>query len=135
MDIGKEFGTDLEKESAGVRHDLDDTAYVVVARTGNPAYAKMITALYEKNQRLLKMKNDAAEAKGEEIILDVMAKTIFVGCGGLELNGATVPDTVAGRTSLLKIKDFRAMIQAHADDVEEYRVAQAEEDQGNSQPA
>jgi len=136
MDIKKEFGTDETKENAGVRHELDDKgAYVIVARTGNTGYSKLITSLYEKNQRTLKLKNEAANAKGEEILLEVLAKTVFLGCGGLEIDGVPVPDTVAGRTSLLKIKDFRAMISQKADDFEEYRLASVEEDAGNSQPA
>lgn len=136
MDIKKEFGTDEAKENAGVRHELDDQgAYAIVARTGNTAYSKLIQSLYEKNQRVLKLKNDAANAKGEEILLEVLAKTVFLSCGGLDIDGVPVPDTVAGRTSLLKFKDFRAMISQKADDFEEYRIASVEEDAGNSQPA
>lgn len=122
MDLSKQFRTSDALETDGVWFDLDDTTKVKVARQGNKGYAKLVTREFEKNKRILDAKNDAADAKGEAIMIDVMARTILLDWEGVEWEGAPLPYSLDNAKKVLALKDFRMVISAFAQDVEAYRT-------------
>lgn len=142
MDILSTFGTDETKEVEGVVHFLGgkgkDPAkdpWIRVARTGNTKYNELLVKLYEQNQEALKVKGKAATELNEQLMIEVMARTILTDFGNLTYNKLPVTPGVAGATQLLGVKDFRKVVQGYADEVDHFRTAQIEEDAGNSQPA
>lgn len=131
FDIFKQFATDESLENNGTWFPLSDTAEILVARTGNKAYAKKLSALVERNQKLLDMKNDAADAKGEEIMIEAMAETLLLGWKGLSFQGQDIEYSVANAKKLLSLRDFRRQVMKFADDTDAYRV-KVEAEQGEA---
>lgn len=131
MDIGKQFKTDLTAETSGVWFELDEGTKLLIGREGNKAYAKMLTSLWDKNKRVLEAKNDAADAKSEVIMVEVLAKTILLGWQGIEMDGAPLEYSVENAKRLLAIKDFRRVVTEFAKDVEAYRVQDEAQALGN----
>jgi hypothetical protein len=142
MDILSTYGTDESMELEGVVHFIggkdknpEKDPWIRVARTGNTKYNELLLKLFEENQAVLKGKGKAAVELNEHLMIEVMARTILLGFGNLTYGGKPVTPGVAGATQLLGVKDFRKVVQAYADDAENFRTAQVEEDAGNSQPA
>lgn len=125
MDISRQFGTDQTRELEGVWQDLDDTTSLLIGRAGNKRYAKMLSGLFDKNKRLLDTKSDAAEAKSEAIMIDVLASTVLLGWKGIEEDGKPLEYSLANAKRLLAIKDFRRAVAGFAEDIDAYK-AQAE---------
>lgn len=146
MDIFAQFATDPNLELNGVfiplGGALEDGPHkgkvpqIKVARSGNKRHGRIVSKLYDTNKHTLDLKNDAAEAKGEEITVESMAEGILMGWTGLSFNREALPDSdtldPAERTKiakkLLSVKDFRAMVMRHADNFEKFRVQQEEAD-------
>lgn len=145
MDIFRQFAADPVKEVEGVWEVLgtdpktQKVARILVARSGNKRHSKVVTQLYESNRSTLELKNDAADAKGEEITIDSMAKGVLLGWEGLEFDGEKLADSkdmtpedrlVAAR-KLLAVKDFRALVQKKAEDFAKFKAYQDEAAAGN----
>lgn len=144
MDIFRQFAADPVKEVEGVWETLGTSpegkaARLLIARSGNKRHSKVVTQLYESNRSTLELKNEAADAKGEEITVDSMAKGVLLGWEGLEFDGDKLPDSatmtpedrlVAAR-KLLGVKDFRALVQKKAEDFAKYKAYQDEAAAGN----
>lgn len=140
MDIFKQFATNPNLELDGVWHDLGpaqrmkegtnepDPASIPrikVARLNNKRYGRLLVQQYEVNKTLLEMKGDAAEAKSEEITVDVMAQSILLGWENLEYDGAPLPNTwsLDNAKKLLKVKDFRDLVGQKAAERQKYLLA------------
>lgn len=143
MDIFNQFAADPSKELDGIWVSLggDDAkpARIKVARSGNKRHAKVITALYESNKSTLELKNDVADAKGEEITIEAMAKGILLGWEGLSFKGAdnadsavmTAEDRLVQAKQFLAVKDFRALVQKNSEDFQKFKAVADEEAAGN----
>lgn len=136
MDVFNEFATDLTKEVEGVVHflrgkDSSKDPWIRVARTGNEKYSALLTELFEQNREALQAKTKAGEELAVQLMVEVMARTILLDHGNLTFKGAPVPAGVAGREMLLGVKDFRALVQKKADDMNSYRAVALEADSGN----
>lgn len=127
LDIFAAFATDETKELEGVWVELSDDAKILVARAGNKKYNKSLAQQYEKNKRLLDLKNDAAETLSNTIMIDVMARSLLLGWQGIKFKGEDLPYSVDNAKLLLSVKDFRDLVSKHASDAEAYRLAQQEE--------
>lgn len=130
MDISKEFSTDKAKEVEGVEVDLGDST-LIIARTGSPAYNKLVNKLFTANKRALDLKNAAAEELSDKLMAEVFAKTVLKGWKGIEENGAELPYSVENAQRLLMIKDFRAFVAEKANDMALYKAAVEEDVLGN----
>jgi hypothetical protein len=140
MDIFNTFATDEALEAEGVVHFLagKDPAkdpWIRVARTGNPAYKELILKLFEDNAEALQRGGKEARELSDQLMLDVMARTILTDWGNLTFRGAPVPKGVAGAAMLLSVKDFRDLVDKKSEKADHFRVKQIKEDAGNSQPA
>ena len=127
LDIFAQFATDETKEEDGIWVDIGDDSEILVARAGNKKYGKMISKEYEKHKKLLDLKNEASEKKSEEVMIDVLAKTILLGWKNIMFKGEELPYSLDNAKMLLAVKDFRKLVAQYADDTEQYKVAVQEE--------
>lgn len=134
IDLFSQFATDSTKEVSGTSMCLPncgDTKFLI-ARAGNKAYGKMLQNLYTKNAKVLKSKGDEAEAKAEEIQIELMAKTILVGWeGAVAYKGEALTYSEVNARKLLAHKDFREIVMAEASELENFKIVKDEEDSGN----
>lgn len=130
MDISKEFGTDIAKEQDGTEVDIGG-ATLVIARTGSVAYNKLVNKLFTANKRVLDLKNEAATVLSDNLMAEVLAKTVLKGWTGIEEDGKELLFSVENAQRLLRIKDFRALVMEKANDFTLYKSAVDEEVTGN----
>lgn len=152
MDVLALYATDSKAEEKGRWFENGDTEWLI-ARNGNRQYADMLQQLYTAHKATLEQKDTpeqraAANARFEQITIQVMSRTILLGW-----RGKTVVDTVTGESTVgkvmygteelefnpvnaakfLAIKDFRNWISAKADDFKNFLLAQKEADEKNSE--
>lgn len=133
LDIFKEFATDERAETQGTEIPYKGQVFLI-ARSGNREYAKLLTNLVNKHQRVLDQKDEESDKKSDDIMVEVIAKTILKGWKNpmvVERGGKPVVYSVESAMKALRIKDFRAEIMKMADDREAYRVKEAEEQEKN----
>lgn len=133
LDLFAEFATDETAEHDGVWMNFKSFEFLI-ARSGNREYSKLLTKLVNKNQRILDGKDRVADEKSDDIMCEVISKTILRGWKGeivVEKGGKPVPYSQENAAKALKLKDFRSMIMRLADDTESYRIAQIEEKEKN----
>ncbi len=131
MDLEKAFATNEVAEKEGVIVEFG-TAKFKIARKGNPGYRKLLGKLYKMNRIILESKGDAAEKKSDEILSDVISKTILVGWEGVESKGKPLAfSQEAAYEMLLKYKEFRAFIDTSSEELERFKLHQDEEDEKN----
>ena len=131
LDLFKDFATNVSAEEQGAWEEYGQGAEFLIGRANNKGYNKLLTRAFEKNKRLLDTKGDAAEAKAEELIVDVMSKTILLGWRGDFLwAGQRLEYTPENARTMLAVKDFRRWVSSKAEDFERFKLAQEEEDVG-----
>jgi hypothetical protein len=157
FDIFDKYATDPNKELEGVwvtigpalrqdkdgKPDPDSAPALKVARSGNKRHGRIVSQLWESNEDVLKAKDDVAEARGEEVTIEAMAKGILLGWKNMSFKGKPLPDAGTEASSLtpeerltiakeiLAVKDFRDMVAKHANERERFLLAQAKADAGN----
>jgi len=134
IDLFSAFATDDTAEQKGTKTQLPgagDTNFYV-ARDNNKAYIKLLQQRVKQNRAVLDSKGDAAEAKSDEIIIEVMAKTILLGWDGTVMyKGKPLEYSVDNAKVLLSHKEFRAVVNKVAADMEVFKVVKDEEDVKN----
>lgn len=131
LDIFAKYATDPDREVEGEWFDLDEGARVLVARSGNRRYAKLLSKLYERHRKVLELGTDESEGRSEEIMIDVMAETILLGWEGITYRGKELTYSVENAKKLLGHRDFRRTINTFAEDMTAYLV-KLEADQGEA---
>lgn len=131
LDIFAQFATDEGLEENGTWFDIGGGARVLVARSGNRKYGKMLTKEVERNKKLLDLNDDAADQKSEEIMIAVIAETILLGWKDLSFKGEVMEYSTANAKKLLAVKDFRKLVAQFADDVSAYKIKE-EVEQGKA---
>lgn len=130
MDVFNTYATDEVAEVEGRWQNLTRTARVLVARTGNTRYQELFRKKLAEHELDLGSDTPESAKLSEEILVDIMARTILLGWEGLTFQGREAPYSVEMAKTMLRVKDFRKRIQAIADSHELYR-AKSEEKQGN----
>lgn len=134
VDLFAAFATDTSAEEKGTPTTIPgagDTLFVV-ARAGNPDYARKLQRLVKQNRTLLDSKGKLADQKSEEIIIEVMATTILLGWDKpVNYQGKPLEYSVANAKTLLAHKDFRAAVSKVAEDFDTFRAVKEAEDEGN----
>lgn len=134
LDLFDAFATDSDKEKKGTSTtlpDCGDTKFLV-ARAGNSDYNRVLSSLFKKNRAVLESKGAEAERVSNELLAEVFAKTVLVGWEGtIRLQGKDTPYSYEAAFKLLKLKDFRAKVEAVASDFNAFKAKQDEEDLGN----
>ena len=135
IDLFAAFATDETKEQDGTLTQLPgcgDTQFRI-AREGNKAYAKMLQKAYKANRAVLDSKGDAAEAKSDQIMVDVLASTILLGWEGkVRYQGKDLEYSKDNARMLLKHKGFQAKVLEVAGSIETFKVVTDEEKKKNS---
>lgn len=137
FDIFNQYAADPNKELDGVWVRLggpnETPARIKVARSGNKRHSRIITQLYEANKPTLDLKNDVADAKGEEITVEAMAKGVLLGWENVSFKGEAIKDgwDIDTAKMLLGVKDFRELVNKHAMDFNKFKAVQDEADAGN----
>lgn len=129
MDIIAAFSTDEKLETEGKWFPLSKTAKILVARSGNEKFVSLLREQMKEAQLDLTA-GEEAEKLAEEVLIDVMARTVLVGWEGItDANGKAVPYTPEQARTYLRVKDFRRKVSALSENFEAYRV-KAEAEQG-----
>ena len=130
FDIFTEFATDENLENNGTWFPIGKDSRLLIARAGNRAYNRALTAAVEKNRLALDLEDDNAERVSDQIKIDVMAETILLGWEKLSFKGKPIEYTIANAKKLLAVKDFRMMVGRLADNVSAFKFKE-EAVQGN----
>lgn len=132
IDLFAEFATNTATEEAGAWVPYSGDIEFLIARSNNPTYARKLTKLFDRNRQILNTKGKAAEAKAEEITIEVMAESLLLGWKGNFLwKGQPLPYSKENAKTILAVKDFRRWVQDKADDFERFKLVQDEADAGN----
>ncbi len=127
LDIFAQFATDETLEENGTWFQIGGGARVLVARSGNRKYGKMLTKAVERNKKALDLNDDAADKLSEEIMISVLAETILLGWEDISFKGEVLEYNIANAKKLLAVKDFRKAIAQFADDVSAFKFKETEE--------
>ena len=130
LDIFAKFATNEASEDAGVWVPFGDAKFLV-ARSGNRAYSKKLSADFSKNQMLLEAKDDTADKVSEGIMIGVFAETILLGWEGVSYKSAPMPYSKENAKILLAHKDFRRQVGVWADDINLYKSKEEAEQEKN----
>jgi hypothetical protein len=131
LDIFAQFATDETLEENGTWFDIGGGARILVARSGNRKYGKLLTKEVEKARKVLDVNDDVADKKSEEIMINVIAESILLGWEGVSFKGKELPYTPANARMLLALKDFRKLVGTNADDMSAFKFKE-EAEQGKA---
>lgn len=131
LDIFAKYATDESLENNGTWREIGGGAELLVARAGNKAYAKLLTKLVEQNRKVLDLGDDVADAKSDEIMVEVLAKTVLLGWKGVQFKGKDLEHSFDNAKMLLKIKDFRRVVVGLSEEIDFFR-AKEEAEQGEA---
>ena len=133
LNLFAEFATDSTAEKEGVWVEYGDIKFLI-AMSGNRKYRERFLKLYKPHERLFKTNSEAAEAKSNEILADVMAHTILLDWTGemvVEKDGQPVKYSVENAKKALMLTRFRELIQGYADDFSLFKAVKEEEEEKN----
>lgn len=131
VDFFNEYATDETAEHNGAEVPIKGRTFLI-ARANNRAYGKLLTKEYNKHQRVLDAKDAVADAKSDEIMIDVIARTILKGwIGIINFKGEKLAYSLDNAKKLLALKDFRTDIMRAAEDREVYRLIKNQEQEKN----
>ena len=131
MDLRKAFATDTEAEIKGVPFEYGDSTFIL-ARKFNPTHRKLFSKLWKANRRVVEGEGDAAEKRADEIMCEVMSKTILLGWKNVQVDGKDLPySQQAAYDLLLEMRDFREVIDTASAELKRFKVHQDEEDEKN----
>ena len=131
LDIFAQFATDETLEENGTWFDIGGGARILVARSGNRKYGKLLTKEVERARKVLDLNDEVADKKSEEIMIAVIAETILLGWKDVSFKGEALEYSIPNAKKLLAVKDFRKAIGQFADDVTAFKFKE-EVEQGKA---
>lgn len=131
LDIFATFATDENLENNGTWFPIGKDAELLIARSGNPNYGKKLTSLFERYENVLKHRDAAADAKSEEIMIEVLATTILLGWKGVSFQKQPLEYSLANAKKLLAVREFRKLVVKLSEDFESFKVKE-EAEQGEA---
>ena len=131
LDLFSQFATDENLENNGSWQDIGDGTRLLVARGGNRRYVKLLTKLVEQNKRVLDLNDEAADAKSDDIMSQVLAETILLGWENVKYKGKDLPYSLENAKLVMGMKDFRKLVAKLADSEDAYKFAE-EQAQGKA---
>lgn len=121
-DFFSAFATDTSMEKKGAIVPINGVNFKI-ARSNNKPFAKLLKELVEEHQLVLDQKDEAAEAKSDEIMITVMAKTILLGWEGVvPFKGEELKYSEVNAKKLLAMRDFRIRVSAESDERANYKA-------------
>jgi len=138
FDLFKQYATDPKAEQEGKEFDFGGGVKMLIARSGNDKYTRMLNKAYEAHKHTLDLKDTPEQiAAGKElshkIMADVMAHSILLGWSGpAAYAGAELPHSIENAQKLLLLKDFQVEVAKRSDDFRNFRYEVEEADAKNS---
>lgn len=124
MDVFAEYATDETKEEQGVWHPVGaDGTELLIARSGNRKYSRLLAQAMDKHGRALDLKNEASDKLSETIMVDVLAESVLLGFKNVSYKKSPMSYSVVNARTLLGHKDFRQLVTRLSNDMEAYKVA------------
>jgi hypothetical protein len=87
--------------------------------------------MYERNQKLLDRKDDAADKLSDTLMIDCIASTILLGWSGIGYQGKIMEYSLENAKILLAHKDFRRKVMELAEDIDAFKVKKEAEEVKN----
>lgn len=132
MDLKKEYGTDKDKELAGVWEDFGGGCKVLIARIGNENYSKVFRRISKPYQNAIR-RGTLGNEKAEDLLIQAMAESIVLDWKGMEEDGKPVKYSKEECMRVLKAyKDFRDEISERAGSMELFKREMDAESEKNS---
>jgi len=129
MDFFAEFAVNETAAKEGVFVPYSGDVEFKIAKIGTRTYRNFASPLFQRNERILKQKGDAAEDKATELIITVMANVVLVGWkGDLKYQGQPLGEyTVEKAKKLLAHEGFRDWVDAQSKREDLYKEVQDDE--------
>lgn len=131
LDLFTQYATDETLENNGTWVDIGGGARLLIARSGNRKHAKLLTKEVERHRKVLDIGDEIADQKNDEIMIDVMARTILLGWEGVSFKGQKLDYSVENAKKVLALRDFRVHVAKLSDDIEIFRLRE-EAEQGEA---
>lgn len=141
MDIFATFATNETAEEEGVVHFLSAgktnpavDPWIRVARLGNTAYTKKVSAVYAKlnaEKESERLDEAQVEIRSKNAMTEVFAETLLKDFGNLSYQGAPITATPEWKVTLMRVKDFRERVVELAAQVEHYKLKTQQAASGN----
>ncbi len=133
MDLFSTFATDEQLEIEGRWVPFDNNTSFKIARAYNKHFNRLFQRMYNANKVAIQAKGDKAEELADNIMCEVMAKTVLLDWQGpVKIKGEDLGSySVEGAKKALKLKGFREWVQSHADDAAAFKIEQEGEDSKN----
>jgi transposase-like protein len=128
MDIFDQFAANTDIEENGLEVEIGINTFITVARSGNKKYTRILTKLYETHRHELDQKGPDAEYRADQITIETMAKAVLLGWRGITFKGQPMEYSLENARTLLAVKDFRLLVNKHADNFQNFRAVKEEED-------
>jgi len=133
MDLFKTFATDEKLEIEGRWVPFNDKTSFKIARAYNKHFARMFQREFKANKLAIEAKGDMAESIADDVMCRVMSKTVLLDWKGpVSINNEDLSKySQENAFKALKLKEFRAWVNQHADDAAAFKIHQDEEDAKN----
>lgn len=131
FDVFAKCATDPVLEVQGTWREIGDGSEILVARANNRNYSKLLNKLYTEHQEVLDRDDDAADAKSDEIMVQVFAETILLGWKKLGYQGSVIDYSVENAKKLLRHADFRVLVGRKSGEFDAYKL-KVEDEQGKA---
>lgn len=140
MDLFEKFATDPALENSGVWQPIGEGVELLIARSGNRAYRKLMTKEFELNEVALQGDDEASEKIDEQVMCKVMSRTILLGWRTIKkdvydptikFKGQDIEYSQEKAAELLAMKDFRVLVGNLSNKMEAYK-AKKEKQQGEA---
>jgi hypothetical protein len=133
MDLFKTFATDEKLEIEGRWVPFNDKTSFKIARAYNKHFSRMFQREFKANKLAIEAKGDMAESIADDVMCRVMSKTVLLDWKGpVSINGEDLSKySQENAFKALKLKEFRAWVNQHADDAAAFKIHQDEEDAKN----
>lgn len=122
FDIREAYETDPALENNGAWFPLAKGSRILVGRAGNAAYSKLFSKLYDEALPILELGGDIADAKSDEIMIEVMSHTILLGWEKLSWDGKPVEYSVEQAKAFLALKDFRNLVNGFSKQIDAFKM-------------
>lgn len=138
-DFYDEYAVNPELEQHGKEFDFGGGVKMLIARSHNPTYSRMLKQLYDAHKHTLDDDSTPeaikeAKRRSNLIMAEVMAHSVLLGWSGpVMYKKAPLPYSVANARKLLELEEFQREVSIKAGDFKNFRFEVEEKDAKNSE--
>lgn len=121
MNLYNLYATNATQEEEGKDFPLAGNLFKI-ARSGNKTYNRLMVSLYETHKFTLDKKGPEADACGDQIIIEIMSKSILLGWRDpiVWKDGELLEYSSANAAKILALKEFRKDINRLAENFQNF---------------